>query len=249
MVCSKQRGRIKAVTEDVPILVTAEPGQRGLPATFALAADLFVRVFEDSELGRAIQRLPSDQKAHFLSVVELKKALECSDKLALQRATERLQTALELRPKPSNRDTVEDERNKSDLYQKLANVLGLGSGRESEAKDIWNGIALSPREREDARWLLSRQLSQELAGVQLVLLWTGNRFTPALYCPYPPSALYVRALLLKTLAICPHCGTPFSPKRTDQQYCSIAHREAHRVARWRAGKKKAKRTQRSTRRR
>jgi hypothetical protein len=249
----KQRGRINTVTGDVPILVPAARGQRGLPATFALAGKppYLVRVFEDSELERAIQRLPSDEKAHFLSVVELKKALECGDKLALRRATDRLQEALELRPKPS-KDVINaggNEVNNADLFWKLGNILGLSPGRELQAKDIWYGIALTPKERENARWLLSRQLSQELLSVQLVLWWTGDHFTPALHCPYAPSALYVRALLLRTLAICPHCGTPFSPKRRDQQYCSIPHREAHRVARWRAGKKKAKRTQRSTRRR
>ena len=72
---------------------------------------------------------------------------------------------------------------------------------------------------------------------QLVLWWTGVRFTPAIWCYDMKTAFYVRALLGKGLRICPHCSEPFPQKRPDQNYCSVAHREAHRVARWRLQQK------------
>jgi hypothetical protein len=155
-----------------------------------------------------------------------------------------MKEALALRRKPAQNLAVEqsDEEKSQSLYHSLSVVFGLGPGHEEEAKEIWDGVKLSPREEKDARWLLSRQISRELPSVQLVLWWAGGYFTPALYCPYRPSALYVRALLrlggnTKALAVCPHCGNVFIQARRDQQYCSVAHREVHRVARWRAQKK------------
>ena len=58
------------------------------------------------------------------------------------------------------------------------------------------------------------------------------------------TALFTKLLLNrvsgKGLAVCPQCGVPFVQKRPNQDYCSIQHREAHRVARWRASKKSTK---------
>jgi len=52
---------------------------------------------------------------------------------------------------------------------------------------------------------------------QLVLWWTGVRFTPAIWCYDMKTAFYVRALLGKGLRICPHCSESFlrnAPIRT-----------------------------------
>lgn len=93
---------------------------------------------------------------------------------------------------------------------------------------------------------LSQLLSWQLDSVRLVLWWTGKRFLPALYCAGGiVDAALVRTLLsivgAKGLRVCPHCSKPFLQTRPDQDYCCVAHREAHRVARWRANKKSRKR--------
>ncbi|MGC2791706.1 MAG: hypothetical protein WA899_06790, partial [Candidatus Sulfotelmatobacter sp.] len=64
--------------------------------------------------------------------------------------------------------------------------------------------------------------------------------TLAIFCPSIVTALFAKLLLSrvsgKGLAVCPQCGIPFVTKRPNQDYCSIKHREAHRVARYRAKK-------------
>ncbi len=86
---------------------------------------------------------------------------------------------------------------------------------------------------------ISRVVSEGLRDAKLVLWWNGKRFSPALYCEDIATALNVRAMLGflggKSLNVCPHCAEPFMRTRSDMEYCSVKHREAHRVARWRAG--------------
>ncbi len=78
-------------------------------------------------------------------------------------------------------------------------------------------------------------------GARLVLWWNKERFLPAIWCPNLKTAFYARALLdivgTKSFRLCAFCADWFRQKRTDQDYCSVAHREAHRVARWRANQK------------
>ncbi len=254
---AKQRGRNNTVTATIPVLVDAKKGESGRPGTFMspIQPTPLVRPFENSDFKRAMQRLPEVEKAHFLAVFALVDAVQKKDSLALRGAVERMKKALALRRKVAQNLAVEqsDEEKIQSLYHSLGVLFGLGTGHQEEAKEIWDGVKLSPREEKDAQSLLSRQISQELLGVQLVLWWTGQYFTPALYCPYPLSALYVQALhgitgKAKAFAGCPYCGNLFMQERTDQHYCCIAHREAHRVARWRARKKKGRRTRTSMRR-
>ena len=83
----------------------------------------------------------------------------------------------------------------------------------------------------------------ELGDARLVLWWSEDGLKPAIWCREMRTGFYARALLsvvgAKGLRICPHCGEPFLQERSDQDYCSVAHREAYRVARWRSQQKKA----------
>ena len=61
---------------------------------------------------------------------------------------------------------------------------------------------------------------------------------PAIYCTDLDSAFYVHTFLIAPTGsigyrMCPHCGEQFLQERSNQDYCIPAHREAHRVARWR----------------
>jgi hypothetical protein len=251
MVLQKQRGRINTVTRSIPVLIDARKGESGIPAAFMppIQPPPLVRVFEDSDLKHVMQVLQEDEKAHLLSVLRLLDALRKKQPRALKQAVIDIKESLAQRRKSVQSPGLDqaDRKNVESLHRGLSALYGLGPGHEQEAKGIWDGVALSPREEMDVRSLLSRQISNELHGVQFVLWWTGRYFTPALYCPYPPSALYVQALLkilgkTRAFAVCPRCGNLFIQERTDQQYCSIAHREAHRVARWRARGKPAKKS-------
>ena len=257
MVIVKQRRRINTVTTQVPILISAESGEHGYPASFLAPMEQpsLVREFQETDFRRVLLGLREDEKAHFVSLVELITALQRNDPLALERAIERLEKSLERRPEPppSKISLFKGQGKSHGLLLLLISILRLHREEMLEGNKNWHHLTPKARKKEDARWLLSRQLSERIEDVKLVLWWTGKVFTPALYCQHEPSALYVRALLglartTKTLVVCPHCGTPFIQERTDQQYCSVAHREAHRVARWRARKNKSKKAQMSTKR-
>ena len=106
------------------------------------------------------------------------------------------------------------------------------------AREFARSVPSFPREQ------LERVISKQVKSARLVV-WTANgRTTPAIFCPDNQTALFVTALLTRIsgrgLAICPHCGKPFLRTRSDQEYCTIRHREAHRVARWRKAQKRVK---------
>lgn len=65
---------------------------------------------------------------------------------------------------------------------------------------------------------------------------------PAILVEDLAAAPYVRYFVRfkgeRGLARCPQCGKWFVQSRPDQIYDTVAHREAHRVIRWRAGIKK-----------
>jgi hypothetical protein len=84
-----------------------------------------------------------------------------------------------------------------------------------------------------------RRLISEGMGVQLILWRSGKRLTPAVYCLDLETAAYATALFGSRWKVCPHlsCGKWFTPTRAKQDFCCPAHREAHRVARWRKRRK------------
>jgi hypothetical protein len=93
-------------------------------------------------------------------------------------------------------------------------------------------------QRDKAAAILSQLLTSELSKARIVMWRTRSGLVPAIYCPDAQSALFAYVLVLQQVAICPHCDSVFVKSRPDQQYCKIAHREAHRVARWRVGQRK-----------
>ena len=154
-----------------------------------------------------------------------------TDTIALENAFRRLLKWYELRQGESQLDSYTDE-----AAQGFARLIGLPP---QEALKHLQFLRPGPRASEDPGWLLSYEVSTVLSGLQgaqFVLWWTNQTFTPALWCPTMKVAFYARALL-GGIRICPHCGELFFQDRPDQNYCSVAHREAHRVARWRLQQK------------
>ena len=191
-----------------------------------------VRALRDEELrpgakANLIGRLkPADQN-RLLGLIGMRQALESGDSLQIE--------------------------NLEKAYQKLVpNILAMSwpqpkaDSPTMEIIEAATARTFAQRGKSDALALLARLLTRALRRGRLVLWWEEKkqRFLPALYCPDFATALYVRALLGivggKALLLCPRCGNPFFQERSDQDYCSVGCREAHRVARWRASKGKSK---------
>jgi len=178
---------------------------------------------------------------HFSAMLMFRQALGSRpDALALDKASELLRQsyALKREQRDSSRLSNIDWEN-SEFAQAIAALAGLGTNKE--AMEIYEGLRPGRSASADPRWLLSQEVSTSVREARLVLWWNKERFLPAIWCPNLKTAFYARALLdivgTKSFRLCAFCGDWFRQKRTDQDYCSVAHREAHRVARWRANQK------------
>lgn len=231
-----QRGSNDAVT-DVPILIPCARNQQQGQATFLEESDHDnrpVRPLTDADLdgkskNQPLRKMWNTEGKVFAGLVSLLKGLQMKDQLATTQARERLIEAIALR------DGVVVI---PDMLRATSGMRGL---KAEEAEKIALELStLDSRSSADVKWLLSTYFSRALDSVRLVLWWSGTQFRPALYCPDLKSALYT-FVLMKVVAgrgwgVCPFCGLFFVQTRSDQNYCSVAHREAHRVARWRATK-------------
>ncbi len=124
--------------------------------------------------------------------------------------------------------------------------------RRQKSSKGWESLFGAVRASGEKSWskkkpqhFLAAEITEGLAASHLVVWWTGDRYLPAVFCEDRETALYVWVALTlagggKSLGICPQCSVPFVRERSDQIYCSVQHREAHRVARWRARKKRQK---------
>jgi len=228
-----QRRLYNAVT-NIPVLMPCSAAEQEGVATWlgdVKETYQYVRVVTQKDLAPKSKKNPirsvlESEKEFFLAVVALIKGLEEKDQLAIRKARERIVLALGRR---------RGLRPDSDDVSRVASELGLQRGEEAIAMELFT---LGPGQAADIGWLFSSVLSGELDSVRIVLWWSGKQFRPALYCPDLKSALYT-LILLRLVAgrgwgVCPQCGDFFVQKRQDQTYCTVAHREAHRVARWRA---------------
>jgi hypothetical protein len=98
----------------------------------------------------------------------------------------------------------------------------------------------SPPPEKFADTYLMPSLARAFTDVKLAFWhpFPKTRVFPALRCPDQKSAVAARWLLSSDVRVCTHCPNIFLAKRPKQTACSIACREAHRVARWHARKKK-----------
>lgn len=233
----------------VTVLVPCElRGQQGLatflaefgdpqPVRAVTAADFRPKSKKHQE---AVNAMWDYEREQFIAVLALLKALQSRDDLAITSARERVRRAMELKQRADEKSGAIPARD-PEFEHCLISVFGLKPGQEQEALARWHGHRGGPKAERDERWLLSQLMSEALRSVQVVLWWSGREFRPALYCSEIKAALYL-FLLMKVAggqgwAVCPKCGDFFEQKRSNQDYCSIAHREAHRVARWRASQK------------
>jgi endogenous inhibitor of DNA gyrase (YacG/DUF329 family) len=200
-----------------------------------------VRALRDDELTRKSEAgkklwkgLEPAEQERLMGLIALRKALESRDALAMEKLEHMY------------RKLVPDIRHCSwpppslDEPETMTEVIKVATARTMAQSG-------TPKPPGYLPLLLTRALRR----ARLVLWWHDKerRFLPAIYCPDVATALYVRALVGivggRALLVCPRCGKPFVQERSDQDYCSIRCREAHRVARWRAASGKRHKVRRS----
>ena len=213
-----QRKALHPVT-DIPIIISCEDRKIPDGQAYVDIDSPFrpVRIFTAAEWGKKdILRSLKPRDVRFLGDCWLlRRAYNSKDQLAVQPSWERLYPFLIGRE-------LWDEGKFDSLpeQQRMANIVGR---------------SLAVQERQGIISWLPVVVSQALRDVRLVLWWFEKveKFMPAIFCPDLKTAIFVKGLLGE-IRCCPRCEKLFVPRNSNVDYCSPAHRDAHRVARWRA---------------
>jgi hypothetical protein len=240
------RDRYKPVTgkESFAILIPTSPDKAMGEATFQmeLGRPVPVRAVTLQELKSASRTIKGVEGDYFLALLTLKAALEARDELVMAKAKERLEKVYRLREGHWDlTQSPQDEELRKQLAESLATLVGLPP---DESLKHFEGVRPGPRAKADPYRLLSYEVSKRVgfANTEVVLWWMDGEFRPAIYCKDIESALYVHTFFIAPTCglgfrICPYDGEQFFQDRPNQEYCLPAHREAHRVARFRNRKK------------
>jgi hypothetical protein len=238
------RVRYETVTrkESFAILIPASPDEASGEATFQMefGGPQFVRAIRLQELKKTARALKGAAAAHFFALLALRGALETGDKLALANAEEHLERAYQLREAENPPTDPELDRQLGEVF---APSIGLSP---KESLRYLGGLRSGPKAGENPSRLFSYEVSQAVGALlhnaQIVLWWMDGAFRPAIFCPDMRTALYLHTFFIAPVGgpgfrICPYDGEQFFQDRPNQEYCCPAHREAHRVARFRNEKK------------
>lgn len=243
-----ERDSHKAVTskESFALLIPASLSDAEGQSTFQMefGSPQLVRAITVQELKKAGVKMQGASGAMFWALLALRSALEAKDALALAAAKERLEHAYRLRESERPIQSAADEASRLHFGLKIASVIGMSA--EDSLKHI-EGLRPGPRAKADPHKELSFEVSRAVGmmSAEIVLWWWREAFRPAIYCKDIETALYIHSFFLAPkgevgFRICPApaCSGQFFQDRPNQDYCCPAHREAHRVARWRNEKKR-----------
>ena len=240
------RDRYKTVT-GFAILVPALASEAMGQATFLSEADHVhhVRAITLDEVKGTAKKLRGVEAVRFDALLSLRTALEGRDQLTLSTAKERMEKFYRVRQAEKPKITgFDDDDYERFLGEMIADRVGLPP---DEAGKYITGKRPGPRaEANPQRWFsfeVSQAVGFPLQNAQVVLWWINGEFRPAIYCPDAKTALYIHTFFLAPAGglgfrICPYDGEQFFQERPNQDYCCPAHREAHRVARFRDNKKR-----------
>jgi hypothetical protein len=200
-----------------------------------------VRAIELEELKAAAKKLKGTEAARFDAWLSLKGALESRDQLALERAKGHIDKFYKLRQIEVAK--IADPNKDREFGALFAGRTGLSP---EETANYMLGVRSGPKAAESLRRQLSYEVSQAVGAMfetQIVLWWFKGAFRPAIHCSDVKTALYLHTFFLAPAGglgfrICPYDGEQFFQDRPNQDYCRPAHREAHRVARFRDKKKR-----------
>lgn len=210
-----------------------------------------MRQFSRSDRQEMPEKLKGPAVAHLSKLIDLQNALESCDPFRVEGAKKSLEEDEKTEP-----ETVSElYRGENDPVDFLIEALRfIHQDCEEKGRTVWD---LSPEE-----WIqhwerpdfsdLHKRLCFELTnfinvnGTRLVF-WQRERreLVPAIYCNSLDMAYYVHTLFVSRDSVigwrvCPRCHNIFEQKRVDQQYCSNAHGDAHRMARMRWERKQQK---------
>jgi hypothetical protein len=241
-----KRDPYKTVTskESFAILIPTSPEKAMGEATFQqeFGQPVPVRAVTLEELKSAPRKMKGEAGDYFLALLTLKGALEGRDELQFAKAKDRLEKVYRLREAAqAASQSPRHEESRRQFSEWLATVIGLPP---DESLKHFDGLRPGPRAKANPSRLLSYEVSQRvgLMNAQIVLWWMDGEFRPAIYCKDIESALYIHTFFIAPIGglgfrICPYDGDQFFQQRPNQDYCCPAHREAHRVARFRNEKK------------
>ena len=241
MVLIVTRNNYKTVTskESFVLLVPASPKDAMGEATFQmeLGAPQPVCAVTLPELKAATKKLKGSAGAMFFALLALRDALESRDELASKKANERLERAYVLRESEAPAPFPADEDSRRRFASQIASLIGMSP---KESLKHYEGLRPGPRAKKDFNRLISYEVSRSVGvgNADIALWWWKGAFRPAIYCKNIETALYVHTFFVAPTGeigfrICPYCTEQFFQLRPNQDYCLPAHREAHRVARWR----------------
>jgi hypothetical protein len=224
-----------------------------------------VRRFGDADFTNATKLMGDGGAKRFIALRLLQTAIANNQQQDITKAREKLCAAVasdyreaDARERSFPPDKQKNKRTsiypKDSLMDELHRVLKPDLSDEAEmlkrrylnedpvslfAMEMSGSLGGNPLHRKEFTEDGRRRFISEGVGVQLIQWRSGKRLTPAVYCPDLETAAYAAALFGSRWKVCPHlsCGKWFIPTRAKQDFCCPAHREAHRVARWRARKK------------
>jgi hypothetical protein len=248
------RDRHEAVT-GFALLVPASASEAMGEATFLseIHGPQHVRAMKLEELRKQARQLRGLEAEHFSAMLALRGALESGDKLAMDRAMDRMVRVYRLRENEASEPIFASHK---PITKMLASRMGM---TPREVLKYMGGVRSGTVAAENPWILLSYEVTRAVGSVpevfsqtkrkpfnqwpQIVLWWMDGALRPAIYCPDPTTALYIHTFLIAPTGAlgfrtCPYDGEQFFQDRPNQEYCCPAHREAHRVARFRDNKRR-----------
>jgi hypothetical protein len=225
MVIVMTRNSVRTVT--LPILVESNRGEEfdGWGTFFPAdrTGSWGVREVRERDItGRLRTIFRPEELPLFVGAIELKQAYDAGDELTLERASEKV--------RPFMRHFAPPREFEAKTPDGRVTIKSVGQK--------WNAT----------RWNYSRLMAHMFQNARLVVWFSQKkeRLLPAVYCPDLKTAAFMMTFLGR-IRVCPKCSTIFIPSADNVDYCSPAHRDAHRVARWRDRKKREKKTEKEAR--
>jgi hypothetical protein len=200
----------------------------------------YVRAVTLLEMKRAARGLKGQEADEFSALLALKGALESQDPLAMENAMARLGRVYEERRKEYYALDWDDEASRREFARLMEPITGVPGLSAEESLEHFRGLRPGPRALKDARRLFSYEVTRVLRRkrIEPVLWCVKTTPGPAFFCWDLKTAVFAYTFLIappdaKWWRVCPNCGDLFWQAKPHQTYCKVAHREAHRLKRWR----------------
>jgi hypothetical protein len=261
---------------NIPILLHAKKGERadGWASFIPTTGFRQVRIFHHRDFKKAMSELSSEKRAFLVRLVSLKQKLEenqgLEDLLDTSHALlpfEQLKDALELSLRQDRGGSATGAGPVSPTSDAICGLLGtsadpittlsvlLSTQLASARLVLWwrgkpRGARMMSFDSEGRSVLHESKVGRDYLRAMRAEYQQQKKakFVPSVFCPDTETALYVEFLFaIRGPGICPKCEKVFFKQRPDQAYCSIEHREAHRVARWRERDKRRRKREKRRR--